>query len=234
MHLRIPGFPPGTHTDSAGHTQEFSQERLQRAANVYDPALHKASIVTGHPSDDMEKAQGWIERLALEDRLTAYGDKLSGSMWDMLQNNQAEKYSFSFYLEDHPANPSPGNLYLRHVGVVPIPAIKDNPPAELQYSDDADCLTIQFKEETTMTVEETDIKKPTVPEAEAVDFAEMQKQLKDAQAELKAETDKLNADREALAKERGAIEAQKHADFAESLVSKGQILPKDKDDLVAF
>ncbi len=43
-------FRTGTHRTMAGQTLAFSVAELRASAEAYDPALHEAPIVVGHPS----------------------------------------------------------------------------------------------------------------------------------------------------------------------------------------
>jgi hypothetical protein len=222
MILRIPGFPPGIHTDSAGTTREFTAQQLLACAAIYSPASHEAPLVIGHPDDNEQLPQGWITRLEYEqERLTAYADKLSGDMFEMLRNNQARKYSFSFYLENHPSNPVPGALYLRHVGIVPIPAIKDNPPAEMIFSDGGESLTVNFSEGVIMAVETEKVAEKTPDFSEQISAINQQK-------------DELTAREKALQAREDAANRREISAFCETLEVAGKVLPKDRAGLEAY
>lgn len=223
MILRIPGFPPGTHTDSAGTTREFTAQQLLTCAAVYSPALHEAPLVIGHPDDNEQQlAQGWVTRLEYEqDRLTAYVDRIPVSTINILANGQARKFSVSLYLENHPSNPVPGALYLRHVGIVPIPAIKDNPEAEMTFSDQGESLTVNFSEGAIMAVEPDKVAEKTQ------DFSEQISAINQQKADLLAREKALQA-REDAANQR-EISA-----FCETLEAAGKVLPKDRAGLEAY
>jgi hypothetical protein len=221
--LKISGFPTGFHTDSSGFRREFTDAQLAACAAAYAPSLHEAPLVIGHPSPENELPHGWVERLEYEgNRLTAYTGRLSGEMFRMLENNQARKYSFAFYLENHPSNPKPGVLYLRHVGIVSVPAIKDNPEPEMVFSDS---FLVQFTEEVFMNEESKQATPVTA--TVSVEFAEKQAALQAQEAALKQREAAL-AEKERTAKER-EISA-----FTESLVSEGKILPRQKDGVIKF
>jgi hypothetical protein len=227
--LKISGFPTGFHTDSSGFRREFTDAQLAACAAAYAPSLHEAPLVVGHPSPENELPHGWVERLEYEgNRLTAYTGRLSGEMFRMLENNQARKYSFAFYLENHPSNPKPGVLYLRHVGIVSVPAIKDNPEPEMVFSDS---FLVQFTEEVFMN-EESKQATELLNTAQSVkqhtaEFLEMENKLKE-KADALSRREAALAEKERIAKER-EISA-----FTEALVSEGKILPRQKDGLIKF
>lgn len=56
-------FRTGTHTDSHGQTLTFSESDLANAVRAYNPDLHQAPIVVGHPKTDAP-AFGWVQSLS--------------------------------------------------------------------------------------------------------------------------------------------------------------------------
>lgn len=119
-------FKPGTHTASSGTTLSFTEEQLQAAVAAYDPALHEAPIVVGHPRDN-GPAYGWVKSLSFSDgAITAEPIQVDADFAEMVQAGRFKKRSASWYLPDAPNNPKPGTLYLRHVGFLGAqpPAVK--------------------------------------------------------------------------------------------------------------
>ena len=55
-------FKPGRHITVAGEAIEFSEADIAATAAAYNPKIHKAPIVKGHPAIDAP-AQGWAEAL---------------------------------------------------------------------------------------------------------------------------------------------------------------------------
>jgi hypothetical protein len=109
-------FKAGTHTSAGGTTLDFSDDVLQASASAYDPAIHEAPMVIGHPADN-GPAFGWISALSYaEGELHADPDQVNADFEDMVQAGSFKKVSASFYGPDSPANPVPGTYYLRHVG----------------------------------------------------------------------------------------------------------------------
>ncbi|MCB6182320.1 phage protease [Leeia sp. TBRC 13508] len=119
-------FKAGKHTAMSGVTLAFSESDLAASAAAYDPALHQAPIVVGHPSTD-DPAYGWIKSLQVsDDGMFAEPDQVDPAFAEIVNKGYYKKISASFYLPDSPANPVPGVYYLRHVGFLgaQAPAIK--------------------------------------------------------------------------------------------------------------
>jgi hypothetical protein len=119
-------FKPGKHTASSGAALEFSEAQLRAAVAAYDPALHEAPIVVGHPRDN-GPAYGWVKSLSFADgAIDAEPQQIDAEFAEMVQAGRFKKRSASWYLPDSPNNPKPGTLYLRHVGFLGAqpPAVK--------------------------------------------------------------------------------------------------------------
>lgn len=135
----------GKWTASGGQTLDFSEDMLKQAVDAYDPELHEAPIVIGHPKDN-GPAYGWIKSLNYsEGVLTAEPVQVDAEFAEMVAAGRFKKRSASFYLPDSPANPKPGTLYLRHVGFLGAqpPAVKglkdvnfsDNEEGVVEFAD---------------------------------------------------------------------------------------------------
>jgi hypothetical protein len=125
---RIPIFKPGRHTASSGATLDFSEAQVRAAVAAYDPALHEAPIVIGHPKDN-GPAWGWIKSLDFDEatgEIVAIPDQVAPEFAELVEAGRFKKRSASWYLPDAPNNPKPGSLYLRHVGFLGAqpPAVK--------------------------------------------------------------------------------------------------------------
>lgn len=109
-------FKPGKHATLDGRTINFSEEDVKASVTAYDPALHEAPIVVGHPRTDAP-AYGWVKGLEFaEGKMTAEPDQVDANFAEMVNAGRFKKISASFYLPDAPGNPKPGVYYLRHVG----------------------------------------------------------------------------------------------------------------------
>lgn len=119
-------FKPGRHTAMSGAVLSFSAADLVATAGAYDPALHEAPIVVGHPVTD-GPAYGWIQGLDFaEGGLEARPSQVNPEFAELVNAGAFKKISASFYAPDAPANPAPGVYYLRHVGFLgaQAPAVK--------------------------------------------------------------------------------------------------------------
>lgn len=119
-------FKPGTHTAMSGQALAFSEADLQATVAAYDPTLHEAPLVVGHPVHDMP-AYGWVQSLQFNDGgIDATPAQVNNDFADMVAAGAFKKISASFYSPSSPANPVPGVFYLRHVGFLgaSAPAVK--------------------------------------------------------------------------------------------------------------
>ena len=125
-------FRAGTHTAADGRELIFSEADLAATAKAYDPALHEAPIVVGHPAHNAP-AYGWVSGLvAGADGLRAAPRQVDPSFAESVAAGRFKKISASFYHPQSPANPAPGVFYLRHVGFLGAmpPAVKGLAQAE--------------------------------------------------------------------------------------------------------
>jgi len=119
-------FKPGTHTAMSGAEISFTEADLIASAAAYDPQLHEAPLVIGHPSDNAP-AWGWTKALAFADScLMADADQIDVAFAEAVNDGKYKKRSASFYPPGHTANPVPGVYYLRHIGFLGAqpPAVK--------------------------------------------------------------------------------------------------------------
>ena len=118
-------FKAGTRTDNSGRTVTITEADVAQAA-AYDPALHEAPLVIGHPKTDAP-AYGWGGSLQADGGvLSADFAQMDDDFVSLVQSGRYKKVSASFYPPDSPSNPKPGSWYLRHVGFLGAqpPAVK--------------------------------------------------------------------------------------------------------------
>lgn len=128
-----------------GATLAFSEADLLASARAYDPALHEAPLVVGHPRADAP-AYGWVKSLAFADTgLQAEPHQVDAAFAELVSAGRFKKVSASFYTPEAPANPVPGVYYLRHVGFLGAqpPAIKGLKQAEFADSEEG---IVEFSE----------------------------------------------------------------------------------------
>lgn len=140
-------FRAGRHTPMQGGSLDFSEADLAASAAAYDPGLHEAPLVVGHPQEDAP-AYGWVRRLWAEGgSLKAATAQLDAAFAELVGAGRYKKVSASFYRPDAPNNPKPGVYYLRHVGFLGAmpPAVKGLAPVQFAGGDE-ECVTVEFGE----------------------------------------------------------------------------------------
>lgn len=143
---KIPIFRSGRHTASSGATLDFSEAQLRAAVAAYSPAVHESPIVVGHPKDN-GPAYGWVESLSFDEstgEIVATPTQVDAAFSEMVEAGRFKKRSASWYLPDSPNNPTPGTLYLRHVGFLGAqpPAVKGL--KEVSFSEED--ATVEFSD----------------------------------------------------------------------------------------
>lgn len=216
-------FRAGTYTDMHGREITISAPELAAAAAAYDPALHQAPIVIGHPKDN-SPAFGWLASLR------AQGDDLDGepievdpAFAEAVRRGRYKTRSASFWQPDHPANPKPGVWYLRHLGFLggAAPAVKGLRGADLAALDGGDAeptIIIEFTEPEASMPEQT---------TETVDLAEREAALTAREAELAARAQALTEREQALAQAQAQRERAEVTAFTEGLAEQARIRPAD-------
>jgi hypothetical protein len=226
---RIEIFTSGKHTDNAGVTRPFSDADLAASAAAYDPALHEAPLVIGHPKTDAP-AYGWVQRLLAQGgRLIAVPAQVRAEFAEQVEAGAYKKVSASFYPPEAARNPKPGVWYLRHVGFLGAqpPAVKGLRPIEFDDADDAVAIDVEFNEapdpEPKPDPEPTQQETAVSPEEAAALKAQNEALTKQNEALLAAQTKAVVAARTA-----------EHAAFAEKLVGETRLAEADKDRIVAI
>lgn len=111
-------FRPGRHVAMSGQVIEFTAADVAAIAAAYDPAVHEAPHVVGHPKTD-GPAYGWVQALGVNDagRLCVMASRqVEPQFAELVTTGRFKKRSASFYPPGHPGNPRPEGYYLKHVG----------------------------------------------------------------------------------------------------------------------
>lgn len=120
----------GHYTDMYGRHYQFSEDDLNDIMQTYDPTLHEAPIVVGHPRSD-GPAYGWVGGVKRgSDGLSVEPRDVEPQFAELVKTRRYSKVSACLYGPDTPGNPTPGKYYLRHVGFLGAqpPAIKGLKP----------------------------------------------------------------------------------------------------------
>jgi hypothetical protein len=129
-------FKAGRRTALSGAVIEFAQSDLAATAGAYDPALHEAPLVIGHPTL-AAPAYGWVSALRLEGQsLEATPRKVDPVFAQAVQSGSYGKVSAAFFRPDAANNPVPGVFYLKHIGFLGA-----TPPAVQGMRDPAAAIT---------------------------------------------------------------------------------------------
>lgn len=103
-------------TSMEGVPVTLTADQLQGIAGRYDPTLHEAPIILGHPQHDAP-ALGWVSSLSFADnRLQADEKQLDAGFVQARSEGRFKKVSARFFTPSSPNNPTPGEYYLRDVG----------------------------------------------------------------------------------------------------------------------
>jgi len=254
-------FRAGRHTPSQGGAAlTFSEADMQTAAAAYDPALHEAPLVVGHPKSDAP-AYGWVRSLsATGGVLTATPGQVAPEFAELVESGRYKKRSASFYPPTHAGNPKPGTWYLRHVGFLGAhpPSLKGLRDVSFSAADDG-CVTVEFGEAEpdadarllvrlfagvrqllTSDAAFAEAGATTITEEEPA-VAVADDNAKAREAELAARETALQtreaefAERDAtIAKQRTEIARADNKAFLARLVGEGKPLPAAEDALLSF
>lgn len=133
----IPAFRIGNHIDSKGRRSEYTEADILELASSYDTQLHVAPIVKGHPEHD-KPAYGSVQALSVQDGKLFAEVIPSSDIEAEIDDNKWLGVSPAIYGRNHPRNPTPGKLHLRHLGLcgaVP-PAVKGGGPLQSSFAED--------------------------------------------------------------------------------------------------
>ena len=90
-------FKAGTHTDMHGTKLPFTQSDLAACVKAYDPSVHEAPLVIGHPKTE-DPAWGWVKSLSLNGGdLLAEPDQLDPQFAELVGNGRFKKVSMAFF-----------------------------------------------------------------------------------------------------------------------------------------
>ena len=141
----------GQHTDSSGQAIAIDAKQLENIARSYTPKQHEAPLVIGHPHHDAP-AYGWIKSLHAEgETLKAELGQVHKDAIGLVRDGAFKKISASFYPPESALNPTPGQMSLRHVGLLGAepPAVKglpainfsETPSTTIEWSEDEGALS---------------------------------------------------------------------------------------------
>ena len=117
-------FRSGPQISSTGQKMVFADNDLDQVVTSYDTNRHEAPLIIGHDQDDGTPALGWVREVWRKGKSLWGKVELTPKAERLIRDGVFKKVSSSFYLPDADTNPTPGQLALRHLGLVSIPAVK--------------------------------------------------------------------------------------------------------------
>ncbi|GKW13527.1 hypothetical protein [Pectobacterium sp. IFB5596] len=108
-------FRPGTFTAMDGRAITFTESMLNEVAQTYNPALWSAPLTIGHPRDNQPHL-GDTKVVYMRNRSLHVEAEFAEPLLEGIKSGSYKNRSASFYMPDSPGNPTPGRLYLRHIG----------------------------------------------------------------------------------------------------------------------
>lgn len=143
-------FRAGTHIGQDGKRYVFSDADVQAIAAAYDPAKFSAPVVIGHPKSE-DPAYGWADTVRVRDDgvMEADLEKVDPAFAELVEKGSYKKVSAAFYPADHPNNPTPGQLHLRHIGFLgaAAPGVQGLAPVAFAEGDDDGLISFALGEE---------------------------------------------------------------------------------------
>jgi hypothetical protein len=202
-------FKAGKHTAMDGRTLSFGESDVTASIKAYNPTIHEAPLVIGHPKTD-DPAYGWVKGLTGDAGLMqAIPYQVDPVFAEMVNSKKFKKISASFYTPDSPINPVPGIYYLKHVGFLGAvaPAVKGLKSASFGESEEGVLdIEVDFAE----------------CESDFLEFCECGRKGQLDVEQLKQENERLKA----------TLKRQESASFVEGVKSK--VLPTYRSGLVEF
>lgn len=229
-------FRPGRVTAMSGETVEITAADLEATARAYDPAVHEAPFVVGHPKVDAP-AYGWAGSIRFaEGGLVVEPKQVEPTFGQLVRDGRFKKVSASFYKPDYPKNPKPGVFYLRHVGFLGAhpPALSGLKPIEFAAADEG-CITVEFGAESAVTKEAPVV--TITPEELAKQKAELEareKQISEREMTVSQKEVSFGEREQTLKKKEAEARRSGIVEFVGGLVKAGQVHPKHQNGLVSF
>lgn len=219
-------FRPGKFKAMNGKEIEFSAAMLESIAKDYDPAVHQSPLVIGHPKIE-DPAYGWVKSLAFAaGKLVAEPETVVEEFAGIVSAGLYKKVSASFFTPDHPANPKPGNYYLKHVGflgAVP-PAVSGLKPVSFA-SDEGNEICFEFAVEALQPAPKSETEKEN---------ALKEKELADKEKALNEKEKAQNEKEKAQNAKEAELKKAEFASFIGGLKKDGRIASAHEAALVEF
>ncbi|MND22324.1 hypothetical protein D3C80_127000 [compost metagenome] len=144
-------FRAGTHVGQDGRRYTFSEAEVQAIAAAYDKGKFSAPVVIGHPIKSDAPAYAWADAVRVRDDgvMEADLEQVNPAFADLVDKGAYKKVSTAFYPAEHPNNPTPGQLHIRHIGFLgaAAPGVQGLAPVEFAEGDDDGLISFALGEE---------------------------------------------------------------------------------------
>lgn len=210
-------FRAGTHTDSSGKTQTWTEEDLDTIVAKYDPSTHEAPAVIGHPKDNAP-AYAWVESLKRDGKsLWGKFKQVLPEFAEAVAQGSYKKRSIALYPD----------MTLRHVGFLGAqpPAIKGL--KDIAFASGDECITIEFSESTEVGDDKDEQIKALQAQLETSKQNEAALETKFAEASASVLTkeeaaNKLKIELDAI---RNETRGKEREVFVDALIAQGKLTP---------
>lgn len=128
-------FRAGTHTSAEGVTREFSAADLDKIVTSYNPLIHTAPLVIGHPASTTAPAFGWVDAIKrVGDSLFVKYKDMSSEFADWVKRGLYKKKSIKLA-------PDLSLVHVGYLGAVP-PAVRGL--KDISLAGGADGMSFEF------------------------------------------------------------------------------------------
>lgn len=220
-------FRTGKHVDSKGRVRNFTAADLDMIVDKYDPSVHEAPAVIGHPKTN-DPAYAWVEGIKRAGNvLLARLKDVNDDFAEMVEKGAFKKRSISLYPD----------MTLRHIGFLgaSAPAIKGL--KDISFSEDEEFS--EFEEEFKNNKKKEDKDMPEIDELKKklADEEAARKAAEEAAESAKKEAGEYKEKAEGLEASFSESEKKRRekeiSDFVEQGIKDGKILPAWKEQGIA-
>lgn len=209
-------FRTGTHTDSSGKTQTWTEQDLDTIVAKYDPSAHEAPAVIGHPKDNAP-AYAWVESLKREG-ISLWGKfkQVLPEFAEAVAQGSYKKRSIALYPD----------MTLRHVGFLGAqpPAIKGL--QDIAFEEGKECIMIEFSESEVEDEKDEQIKALQAQlEASKQNEAALETKFAEASAAVLTKEEAANKLKIELDAIRNETRGKEREVFVDALIAQGKLTP---------
>jgi hypothetical protein len=209
-------FQSGKHTSADGSEHEYNESDLDSIVSKYDPDVHEAPAVYGHPKTDAP-AGGWVKKLFREGKKLFAEIDFIAEFAESIKRGLFKKRSIAL-------NPDGSLKHVGFLGGVP-PAVKGM--ANIKFNSESKESVFEFSQkENDMNEEEKKVLELKIKEQSDV-IAQYSEQIKkQSDIIVSFETKTKEAEKAARNVEYSA--------FCDKMIAEGKLLPVNKDGVISY